>query len=98
MSRGVYVRKEGKDRVLVGNEFVEQSKFASPTVLFHVLLLGTFFTLNRLISSQVLMGVRRLDILAKIAVSDTIAKVLLPIILIQCFGLLGVFMMFRQLQ
>lgn len=77
-------------RLWVGDRFVSGEEYPSVATLYQLLVLGVAATAFPGVGGQVLLGAMKVQILAKLAIVQAIANVILSVILVQRFGLVGV--------
>jgi O-antigen/teichoic acid export membrane protein len=85
-----FIYAEDFFRLWVGPEFVGAGPFPSTALVFRILLVGAVCIGGQRIGYQILLGSRRIRVLARLFVIEGILNIVLSVCLIPWFGLLGV--------
>lgn len=76
-------------RLWVGSSYVESESYPSVSLLFSLLLGATICTAGQRIGYQVLLGTRRVRVLATLFAVEGVLNIILSLALIRPYGLLG---------
>jgi O-antigen/teichoic acid export membrane protein len=77
-------------RLWLGPAYAEPAGYPSVTVLFHLLVLGSVISVAQRIGYQVLLGTRRIQLLATLFVAEAVSNVVVSVVLVREYGLIGI--------
>jgi O-antigen/teichoic acid export membrane protein len=77
-------------RLWVGTKYAEPVGYPSIATIFYLLLLGSIVSVAQRIGYQVMLGVRRVRLLATLFVLEAVCNLLLSLLLVRSYGLLGI--------
>ena len=77
-------------RLWIGSAYAEPAGYPSIATLFYLLILGSMVSVTQRIGYQVLLGIRRVRLLAALFAIEGVSNLLASVILVRKYGLLGV--------
>ena len=77
-------------RLWIGSAYAEPAGYPSIAMLFYLLVLGSMVSVAQRIGYQVLLGIRKVGLLAALFAIEGVSNLLASVILVRNYGLLGV--------
>ena len=77
-------------RLWVGSSYAEPTGYPSVATIFYLLLVGSMIAVAQRIGYQVLLGTRRVKLLALLFAAEGVSNLLISLALVRSYGLVGV--------
>jgi O-antigen/teichoic acid export membrane protein len=77
-------------RLWVGSSYAEPTGYPSVATIFYLLLVGSMITVPQRIGYQVLLGTRRVKLLALLFAAEGVTNLVMSLVLVRNYGLIGV--------
>ncbi len=77
-------------RLWIGNAYAEPPNYPSVAAIFYVLMVGSMVAVGQRIGYQVLLGTRRVKLLALLFAAEGVSNLVISLALVRGYGLIGV--------
>jgi O-antigen/teichoic acid export membrane protein len=77
-------------RLWLGSSYAEPADYPSVASVFYLLILGSMVSVGQRIGYQVLLGMRKVNLLAVLLIAEGVTNLLMSVALVQRYGLIGV--------